>query len=293
MALLGRSCSRTRRDLRQRGPFPAEVDELVEEDARQGRRAAGRSSTRAHSSRSSSGSRPPARARTRRRAGVESPRSLTPVEQRLVTCRVVMASWRRPISRSCRVTAARSRPRERPTLAPPAPPRRRSRRAGAKVERLADGSLVATLVGEGDATDHAAHAARFRFRAARGDAPRPTSCWPPAAAWSQGASPWARSSNSRASRLLRRTGLAAPEPTPLRPAASRPRRPSPQASWTCALRSSRRRRCRAVAARRNRATSRDRCWGDPRPASAATEIFARSRPRSTSARAARWHAPCC
>ena len=34
-------------------------------------------------------------------------------------------------------------------------------RFGAKVERLADGSLVATLVGAGDATDHAAHAARF------------------------------------------------------------------------------------------------------------------------------------
>src|SRR6185437_1871766 len=34
-------------------------------------------------------------------------------------------------------------------------------RYGARIERLADGSLVATLSGEGDATDHAAHAARF------------------------------------------------------------------------------------------------------------------------------------
>ena len=36
-----------------------------------------------------------------------------------------------------------------------------SRASGAKIERLADGTLVATLVGEGDATDHAARAARF------------------------------------------------------------------------------------------------------------------------------------
>jgi tetratricopeptide (TPR) repeat protein len=83
-----------------------------------------------------------------------APRSLTHVEQRLVC--VVMAgasSVDVPEARGGGTLASAGSESSRDT-SPFA-------RFGAKVERLADGSLVATLVGDSDATDHAAHAARF------------------------------------------------------------------------------------------------------------------------------------
>src|SRR5579859_7093058 len=83
-----------------------------------------------------------------------APRSLGDVEQRLVC--VVMASagvYAGPL------------PRDGGTLQSAGTDSVRSgspiARFGARMERLADGSFVATLVGSGDATDHAAHAARF------------------------------------------------------------------------------------------------------------------------------------
>ena len=82
-----------------------------------------------------------------------SPRSITDVEQRLVC--VVMAA----------ATSDTLPARDGGTLASAGAESSRQgspiARFGARVERLADGSLVATLVGGGDATDHAAHAARF------------------------------------------------------------------------------------------------------------------------------------
>jgi tRNA A-37 threonylcarbamoyl transferase component Bud32/tetratricopeptide (TPR) repeat protein len=81
-------------------------------------------------------------------------RSITDVEQRLVC--VVMASappGAPPIVRDGATLASAGTESGRGD-SPIA-------RFGARIERLADGSLVATLVGSGDATDHAAHAARF------------------------------------------------------------------------------------------------------------------------------------
>ena len=50
--------------------------------------------------------------------------------------------------------------------------RRALRRIGARAERLADGTLVLTLSGQGSATDQAAHAARCALARARAPAPR-------------------------------------------------------------------------------------------------------------------------
>jgi tetratricopeptide (TPR) repeat protein len=82
------------------------------------------------------------------------PRSITHAEQRLVC--VVMASaapGAAPLARDGE-TLASPGVESAAALSPIA-------RFGARVERLADGSLVATLVGARDATDHAAQAARF------------------------------------------------------------------------------------------------------------------------------------
>jgi tetratricopeptide (TPR) repeat protein len=82
------------------------------------------------------------------------PRSITSVERRLV-CVVMAADF----------PSSELLARDGLTLASSgaggAGPQSSLARFGAKVERLADGSLVATLVGDGDATDHAARAARF------------------------------------------------------------------------------------------------------------------------------------
>jgi tRNA A-37 threonylcarbamoyl transferase component Bud32/tetratricopeptide (TPR) repeat protein len=84
----------------------------------------------------------------------QAPRSITNVEQRLVC--VVMAGGSSvdiPEARAGGTLASAGSTSSRETSP--------FVRFGAKVERLADGSLVATLVGDSDATDHAAHAARF------------------------------------------------------------------------------------------------------------------------------------
>jgi tRNA A-37 threonylcarbamoyl transferase component Bud32/tetratricopeptide (TPR) repeat protein len=153
LALLGKVLFEDAPRLRQRGQFPAQLDELVE-------RMLSKDPTR----RPADGA-----AVVRRLAELQelaiprdeepapmsvSPRSLTETEQRLVC--VVMAAAAPdapPIARDggTLASAGAESTREASTLT----------RFGARIERLADGSLVATLVGEGDATDHAANAARF------------------------------------------------------------------------------------------------------------------------------------
>jgi serine/threonine protein kinase/tetratricopeptide (TPR) repeat protein len=87
-------------------------------------------------------------------SSLTGPRSITSVERRLV-CVVMAAEFPSAelLSRDGTTLASSgaSISGQAPSLA----------RFGAKIERLADGSLVATLVGDGDATDHAARAARF------------------------------------------------------------------------------------------------------------------------------------
>jgi tRNA A-37 threonylcarbamoyl transferase component Bud32/tetratricopeptide (TPR) repeat protein len=84
-----------------------------------------------------------------------APRSITDVEQRLVCVVMAAASPTSvPPARDGGTLASAGAESSRQSGSPIA-------RFGARVERLADGSLVATLVGSGDATDHAAHAARF------------------------------------------------------------------------------------------------------------------------------------
>jgi tetratricopeptide (TPR) repeat protein len=154
MALLGKVLFEDAPRLRQRGPFPAELDELVDrmmaKDITRRPVDAGALVTQLVqvAAVTSEHERDVAPAS-------ESPRSLTHVEQRLVCVVMASSSADQPVL-----------PRDGGTLASPGatgtgPTTSPFGRFGAKVERLADGSLVATLVGEGDATDHAAHAARF------------------------------------------------------------------------------------------------------------------------------------
>ncbi len=82
------------------------------------------------------------------------PPSITNVERRLVC--VVMAAEAPPLEQLGRDGATLASTGT-PGLGQPA----LLARFGARLERLADGSLVGTLVGDGDATDHAARAARF------------------------------------------------------------------------------------------------------------------------------------
>jgi tetratricopeptide (TPR) repeat protein/tRNA A-37 threonylcarbamoyl transferase component Bud32 len=82
------------------------------------------------------------------------PRSLTDIEQRLVCVVMASAPGGAPAMARDGGTLASAGVESATGLSPIA-------RFGARIERLADGSLVATLVGGGDATDHAAHAARF------------------------------------------------------------------------------------------------------------------------------------
>jgi tRNA A-37 threonylcarbamoyl transferase component Bud32/tetratricopeptide (TPR) repeat protein len=154
MALLGKVLFEEAPRLRARGEFPAAVDDLVarmlSKDAR--RRPVDASAVAIALARVEDEVRDdPASAMPAIEA---EPRSITDVEQRLVC--VVMASaapgWG-PLPREggTLASAGTDSSRQASSIA----------RFGAKVERLADGSLVATLLGAGDATDHAAHAARF------------------------------------------------------------------------------------------------------------------------------------
>ncbi|HEX8794504.1 MAG TPA: protein kinase, partial [Polyangiaceae bacterium] len=153
MALLGKVLFEEAPRLRQRGAFPPELDELVDrmiskDVARRPADAGAVAVALAQIQKSLKGDdvAPPES---------EAPRSLTHGEQRLVC--VVMAA---PSDHSPVIA-----PRDGGTLQSAGSDSARQgsplARFGARIERLADGSLVATLSSEGDATDHAAHAARF------------------------------------------------------------------------------------------------------------------------------------
>ena len=87
---------------------------------------------------------------------VDAPPSLTHGEQRLVC--VVMASPLAPGELLARDGSTLASPGiDVPSSTSPSP----IARFGARIERLLDGSIVATLASDGDATDHAAQAARF------------------------------------------------------------------------------------------------------------------------------------
>ncbi len=155
MALLGKVLFEDAPRLRQRGAFPVELDELID------RMLAKDPARRPLDGEALARELAALQARlTDEDASVpvsEAPRSLTHGEQRLVC--VVMAA---PSSGA--VPAIPPVPREGTLASAGAelpPPAVSLARFGAKVERLADDSLVATLYGEGDATDHAARAARF------------------------------------------------------------------------------------------------------------------------------------
>jgi tetratricopeptide (TPR) repeat protein/tRNA A-37 threonylcarbamoyl transferase component Bud32 len=154
MALLGKVLFEEAPRLRSRGEFPAVVDELVarmlakDPKARPADASAAAAAIAAIEDEVRDD---PASALPAMEA---APRSITDVEQRLVC--VVMAGVdpaAAPIARDggTLASAGAESSRQGSPIA----------RFGARVERLADGSLVATLVGAGDATDHAAHAARF------------------------------------------------------------------------------------------------------------------------------------
>jgi len=150
LALLGKVLFEDAPRLRQRGLFPAALDDLVDRMLAKdpARRPADCASVVAHLR------------ELQEFAAEESepmsvaPRSLGTIEQRLVC--VVMAAAPQDVA---------AIPRDGGTLASAGAESSRQgsplARFGARIERLADGSLVATLVGEGDATDHAANAARF------------------------------------------------------------------------------------------------------------------------------------
>jgi tetratricopeptide (TPR) repeat protein len=155
MALLGKVLFEDAPRLRQRGPFPAALDDLVE-----------RMLSKDVSRRPLDGAAVATQLAELQRVlpdvddvapESEAPRSLTHVEQRLVCVVMAGASPNAPaIVRDGGTLAS-------PGSAIPASGSGASplARFGARIERLADGSLVAALVGEGDATDHAAQAARF------------------------------------------------------------------------------------------------------------------------------------
>ena len=154
MALLGKVLFEDAPRLRQRGLFPAAVDDLVDrmlakDLARRPFDASALLLQLAEVSGLATADEPALVPPS------EAPRSITHVEQRLVC--VVMASSSDdspPLVRDGATLASAGAPDSQSGASP-------FGRFGAKVERLADGSLVATLVGEGDATDHAANAARF------------------------------------------------------------------------------------------------------------------------------------
>ncbi len=157
MALLGKVLFEDAPRLRQRGPVPAELDELVErmlaKDIARRPVDAGALVTQLVGV---------AAATLEHERDVapasEAPRSLTHVEQRLVCVVMASSSADQPQLPRDGGTLASAGATDSGTAGSTTSP---FGRFGAKVERLADGSLVATLVGEGDATDHAAHAARF------------------------------------------------------------------------------------------------------------------------------------
>jgi tetratricopeptide (TPR) repeat protein len=154
MALLGKVLFEDAPRLRQRGPFPAALDELVD---RMLAKDLGRRPVDAGALVSQLAEVAAVTATHERDVAPmsESPRSLTHVEQRLVCVVMASASGDQPaLVRDGGTLASAGSVESSPGTSP-------FGRFGAKVERLADGSLVATLVGEGDATDHAAHAARF------------------------------------------------------------------------------------------------------------------------------------
>jgi tRNA A-37 threonylcarbamoyl transferase component Bud32/tetratricopeptide (TPR) repeat protein len=154
MALLGKVLFEEAPRLRARGEFPAALDEVVarmmaKDPAR--RPADAKAVVAALAELADEVADDPASELPVLDA---APQSITDVEQRLVC--VVMASAPQgsgPLARDGGTLASAGTDSGRST-SPIA-------RFGARVERLADGSLVATLVGSGDATDHAAHAARF------------------------------------------------------------------------------------------------------------------------------------
>ena len=155
MALLGKVLFEDAPRLRSRGEFPAELDELVARMLAKdpAKRPADASSAAAAIAAIEEEVRDdPASALP---VIEPEPRSITDIEQRMVC--VVMAGAEpgaAPVPRDGGTLASAGAESSRQSGSPIA-------RFGAKVERLADGSLVATLVGSGDATDHAAHAARF------------------------------------------------------------------------------------------------------------------------------------
>lgn len=153
MALLGKVLFEEAPRLRQRGAFPPALDELVDRMISKdvARRPLDGASVAAQLAQiqatltAEDGAAPESEA---------APRSLTHGEQRLVC--VVMAAPSENAPAIARDGGTLQSPgSESPRQASPLS------RFGARIERLADGSLVATLSGEGDATDHAAHAARF------------------------------------------------------------------------------------------------------------------------------------
>jgi len=158
MALLGKVLFEEAPRLRQRGAFPPELDELVDrmvskEVARRPTDAAAVAVQLAQIQIALKGDdAPPPES--------EAPRSLTHGEQRLVC--VVMAAPSEHTPALVRDGGTMQSPGSgsgaRAASGGQASP---LARFGARIERLADGSLVATLASEGDATDHAAHAARF------------------------------------------------------------------------------------------------------------------------------------
>ena len=276
MALLGKVLFEEAPRLRPRGEFPAAARRARRADALQGADpAAGRCVRRAaaavagaRGSTSEDDLQAPV-PRPRRRRG----RSRD-VEQRLVC--VVMAAARRapaPFARDGGTLASAGRRVVGGAASPIA-------RFGARVERLADGSLVATLVGAGDATDHAPHAARFALalREMMPDAPIVLATGP-RGGHGQGARS-ARCSTGHRTLLLEscasREGAGARRD---RCGSTR----SPRGCSICASTSSR--TVRARAARRAR-VARRRALGardGRRRASGASATCARSRRRSTSA----------
>jgi eukaryotic-like serine/threonine-protein kinase len=155
MALLGKVLFEEAPRLRSRGEFPQAMDDLVarmlSKDAAQ-RPADAQAVALAVEALEVDLAEDPESIQPMSEA---APRSITDVEQRLVC--VVMAAASPdsvPPPREGGTLASAGTDSSRQSGSPIA-------RFGARIERLADGSLVATLVGSGDATDHAAHAARF------------------------------------------------------------------------------------------------------------------------------------
>jgi tetratricopeptide (TPR) repeat protein len=154
MALLGKVLFEDAPRLRQRGAFPPALDDLVERMmAKDVARRPADAAAVVKQLQELAESLPELDDEVEPES--EMPRSLTHSEQRLVCVVMVSSAADVPaLVRDGGTLASAGAPDSRSATSP-------FGRFGAKVERLADGSLVATLVGDGDATDHAAHAARF------------------------------------------------------------------------------------------------------------------------------------